>query len=128
MMAEMKCCGVHSYEDFSKATEFRKYVLEEDKGQQVPEACCMLKNDRKPEELAKQLFDPIDANCISTPTTSNSYMNQGCYDRVKDFMLMHYWWVIGVSVGVLALQILGIIFAFCLCKAIGSDRDYHYKY
>ena len=53
---------------------------------------------------------------------------QGCYDRVKDFMLMHYWWVIGVSVGVLALQILGIIFAFCLCKAIGSDRDYHYKY
>ena len=74
----MKCCGVHSYEDFSKATEFRKYVLEEDKGQQVPEACCMLKNDRKPEELAKQLFDPIDANCISTPTTSNSYMNQVC--------------------------------------------------
>ena len=36
--------------------------------------------------------------------------------------------VIGVSVGILALQILGIIFAFCLCKAIGKDRDYHYKY
>ena len=53
---------------------------------------------------------------------------QGCYDTVYNLMLTHYWWVIGVSVGVLGLQILGIIFAFCLCKAIGSDRDYHYKY
>lgn len=25
-------------------------------------------------------------------------------------------------------QILGIIFAFCLCKAVGNERDYHYKY
>ena len=36
--------------------------------------------------------------------------------------------VVGIAVGVLSLQILGIIFAFCLCKAIGNDRDYPYKY
>ena len=55
---------------------------------------------------------------------------QGCYDTVRDMFLKNYWWVIGVSVTVLALQVLGIIFAFCLCKAIGKDydRDYHYKY
>ena len=55
---------------------------------------------------------------------------QGCYDTVRNMFLKNYWWVIGVSVTVLALQVLGIIFAFCLCKAIGKDydRDYHYKY
>ena len=36
--------------------------------------------------------------------------------------------VVGVAASILALQILGIIFSFCLCKAIGNDRDYHYKY
>ena len=53
---------------------------------------------------------------------------QGCYKKVEDMAIKHLNWVIGISVGVLALQILGIIFAFCLCKAIGHDRDYHYKY
>ena len=36
--------------------------------------------------------------------------------------------VMGVCAGVIAIQILGIIFAFCLCKAVGGERDYHYKY
>ena len=56
------------------------------------------------------------------------FVFQGCYDAVRDKVLSNLQIVIGVSVGVLALQILGIIFAFCLCKAIGNDRDYHYKY
>ena len=53
---------------------------------------------------------------------------QGCFEAVKNKALENQHMVIGVSVGILALQILGIIFAFCLCKAIGKDRDYHYKY
>ena len=53
---------------------------------------------------------------------------QGCYKVVKDRLISHLHIVIGTACGVLALQILGIIFAFCLCKAIGNDRDYHYKY
>jgi len=129
MMAEMECCGVHSFKDFEQAKEFHVYAQEEGKGQTIPEACCKLKKDRQPEELARQLFEPVDSNCISTPTVTNSHMNNGCYDRVEGLVLKHYWWLVGVSAGVLALQILGIIFAFCLCKAIGyQDRDYHYKY
>jgi len=124
MMAEFNCCGVHSSEDFSQATEFLKYARDEGEGQIIPEACCMLDDFPK----NGQLFTPKDVNCISTPTTSNSYMSRGCYDAVRDKVLSNLQIVIGVSVGVLALQILGIIFAFCLCKAIGNDRDYHYKY
>jgi hypothetical protein len=58
----------------------------------------------------------------------DDFLLQGCYKTVYDMMISNLNIVIGVSVGVLAVQILGIIFAFCLCKAIGNDRDYHYKY
>ena len=58
----------------------------------------------------------------------NLLLFQGCYEAVINKAVENQHVVIGVSVGILALQILGIIFSFCLCKAIGKDRDYHYKY
>jgi len=58
------------------------------------------------------------------------FFSQGCYKAVEDLIISNVSIVVGVASGVLGLQILGIIFAFCLCKAIGNDRDrdYHYKY
>ena len=68
---QLKCCGVDNYEDFQTATEFLKYTQEENNRQKIPESCCIL-DDAK--EL--QYFTPKDPNCISDPTTTNSYMNQ----------------------------------------------------
>ena len=74
----MECCGVHSYKDFNKALEFKKYTNEEGDGQIIPEACCLLEDNsnRNTEQLAKLLFQPKDPNCVSVPTVTNSYMNQ----------------------------------------------------
>ena len=75
---QMECCGVHSYKDFNKALEFKKYTNEEGDGQIIPEACCLLEDNsnRNTEQLAKLLFQPKDPNCVSVPTVTNSYMNQ----------------------------------------------------
>lgn len=70
----MHCCGVHNYEDFNKAVEFVKYTREEGIGQVIPESCCMLEDSNE----AKNLFIPKDPNCITTPTVTNSYINQVC--------------------------------------------------
>ena len=51
---------------------------------------------------------------------------QGCYKTVYDWIITNI--VIIVAVAILGVQILGIIFAFCLCKAVGNERDFHYKY
>ena len=72
ILFQFNCCGVHSSEDFSQATEFLKYARDEGEGQIIPEACCMLDDFPK----NGQLFTPKDVNCISTPTTSNSYMSR----------------------------------------------------
>ena len=53
---------------------------------------------------------------------------QGCYKTVYDWIITNLNIVIIVAVAILGVQILGIIFAFCLCKAVGSERDFHYKY
>lgn len=126
MMAELHCCGVEGSDDFKKATEFIKYANEEAKGQVVPETCCKLDEGTESKKVA--LFTPEDPNCIKSPTTTNSYMNKGCYKTVYDWIITNLNIVIIVAVAILGVQILGIIFAFCLCKAVGSERDFHYKY
>lgn len=124
MMSQLHCCGVHNSQDFQLASEFIKYTREERQGQIVPEACCKLDPVYDP-----LLFKPADEDCLTSPSTSNSYMQTGCYDKVYETLINNLNIVIGVAVGVIAVQVLGIIFAFCLCKAVGNDRDYgHYKY
>lgn len=126
-MAELHCCGVEDYRDFEKAKLFLMYKGDH---QTVPETCCKLK-PRNQTEQNEGLFVPVDSDCITTPTparTGNSYMNQGCYDTVRSWITQHLNLVIGIAAAVIGIQILGIIFAFCLCKAVGHDHDYRYKY
>jgi len=124
MMAELKCCGVNNYKDFEEAEQFKKYKP----SQAVPESCCILKDYTQKD--GKNLFTPKDDNCISNPTGANSYFDKGCYDRIDEWIRGNLNIVLGTAVGVIGLQILGIIFAFCLCKAVSSERNYHrnYKY
>jgi len=123
MMAELKCCGVNGFEDFQSAEEFSKYA----NGQVVPETCCKLKDYTQSDK--DQLFVPVDENCINAPSITNSNMNKGCYDTVNTWITEHLNIVIGTAVAVIGVQILGIIFAFCLCKAVSHERDYRaYKY
>lgn len=122
MQAELHCCGVEGYQDFAEAKEFQKYASET--GQVVPESCCKLKDYSEGSEL----FNPEDPNCIRVPSVTNSYMKTGCYQVVDDWIVGNLNIVIGTAVGVIGIQILGIIFAFCLCKAVSNERDYHYKY
>jgi hypothetical protein len=72
LIFQMHCCGVDNYEDFTKATEFVQYTREEGLGQVIPESCCVLADRVE----AQQLFIPKDDNCITAPTTTNSYMNK----------------------------------------------------
>ena len=62
---------MENYEDFSRATEFQKYIREPghpNQNQIIPEACCKLKEDKD-----LKYFEPKDPNCIEVPTVTNSY-------------------------------------------------------
>jgi len=124
IMSQMECCGVNNSGDFSKSKAWLDGVDKEAIKRQVPETCCIL----EPEERRRNNWVPADENCIYSPSTANSYINKGCYNKFKTWVQSNLNLVIGAVVGVAAVQLLGIIFSFCLCKAVGNERDYHYKY
>lgn len=49
------------------------------------------------------------------------FLLKGCYSRIIEYFHSHMEIVIGVGVGLGVTQILGIVFAFCLCQAIDND-------
>jgi len=121
IMAHMSCCGVDGYEDFRTAKLFVQKASAEGLSRQVPESCCILTGDL-------HHLQPEDPSCIISPTQTNSYLLSGCYNKFTTMANNNIDMVIGVVVVVAATQLLAIIFSFCLCRAVGQERDYHYKY
>nr|CAD7587623.1 unnamed protein product [Timema genevievae] len=103
-MAQMKCCAVDNYLDFKESPKWGT-------NKTVPEACCVLVGD-----LNK--FTPKDPQCPNNPSESNSYYMKGCYETFYNWLMEHINTAIGVGIGLGLLQLLGIFFAFCLCKSI----------
>jgi len=123
VMAQMSCCGVEGYKDFEKARPFMDQVAREGTGMVVPKSCCILKQDSN-----FLLIKPEDPSCVRSPRESNSFLYTGCYDKLQNHISGNLDLAIGTVVGVAAAQLLAIVFAFCLCRAVGQERDYHYKY
>eukprot|EP00092_Neocalanus_flemingeri_P034162 GFUD01037150.1.p1 GENE.GFUD01037150.1~~GFUD01037150.1.p1 ORF type:complete len:287 (+),score=63.87 GFUD01037150.1:215-1075(+) len=120
VMTSMECCGVNNYTDFSQARKFVAASREEGVGRKVPEACCILQGDHS-------LLQPADENCVVSPSTTNSYLFKGCYNKFLHLVSENLNLVFGCLVGVGAVQFVAIVFAFCICKLHdGDDREMPY--
>jgi len=123
VMAQMSCCGVDNYKDFNKARPWMDEVAKEGTGLVVPASCCILKSGTD-----SLLMVPQYAECPTSPSESNSFLNTGCYTALQSHIGHNRELAIGTVAGLAALQLLAIVFAFCLCRTVGQERDYHYKY
>lgn len=123
VMSQMSCCGVDGYEDFRRARLFVEASNTEGLGRQVPEACCRLKDNKN-----SLLLQPEYPECIVSPSAENSFLTEGCYTKFHAMVATNRDLVIGAVVVVAAAQLLAIILSFCLCRAVGQEHDYHYKY
>jgi len=123
VMSQLSCCGVESYEDFRTAMKFVEAGRMEGLGRQIPEACCRLQDNKN-----SLLLIPEDRECIVDPNTENSFYLEGCYVRFHDLVASNLDLAIGAVVVVAAGQLLAIILSFCLCRAVGTERNYYYKY
>lgn len=119
IMANMQCCGVNNYTDFHSAAKFQAGILEEGLARKIPDACCVLQG-----EMA--LMKPEDDNCVSLPTSSNSYLYQGCYDKFVQLAAENLNILFGSLIGLGAVQFVAIVFAFCICKSAGMDERQMY--
>jgi len=115
IMSSMGCCGVNNYTDFRDARQFVSDARKEGLGRMVPEGCCVLQGDRV-------LLEPADKNCIVSPSTTNSYLNMGCYNKFLHFVSRNLNLVFGCLIGLGSAQFVAIVFAFCICKASGREE------
>ncbi|XP_076250114.1 tetraspanin-18B-like [Rhynchophorus ferrugineus] len=105
LQVSLKCCGVDNYEDFKVAKSDLTWISN---GYVIPATCCKLDDNKT----------PIDMNCMKNPTEDNSYYQTGCYDELIKWIITNLNIVI-ITAAVLALvELLGILFAFCLTKKI----------
>ncbi|XP_076110266.1 tetraspanin-18B-like isoform X2 [Mytilus galloprovincialis] len=80
--------------------------------------CCGVdsKADMPEDDLPKEC-------CVATNPCdkTSSDVRPGCYTKLKDQIDQYNSVFIGVGVSVLVFQLICVIFAFCLCAAIGRD-------
>ncbi|KAF2885130.1 hypothetical protein ILUMI_21064 [Ignelater luminosus] len=103
LQAQLSCCGVDSADDFRDAPNW-------DSSRGIPESCCVL--------IDKTTFKSKPPSCMTSPNSSNSYYDKGCYDALINWIRSHMNIIIGIGIGLGVLQLLGIFLAFCLCKTI----------
>ncbi|XP_070501913.1 tetraspanin-18B isoform X1 [Chironomus tepperi] len=102
LMAQFQCCGVNSYSDF----ETSPFWLSNRGSRMVPEACCQLSD--------KTLITPSDLNCPYSPSDENSYYMRGCQTTLIDYLRANCNTIIGITGGLILVQLLAAFLAFCI--------------
>lgn len=110
------CCGVDSYTEFQGAKQWNK-TSSSGQPMTVPPSCCKLKNeDAFYSNPADAVLD--DPNCPVSPSDGNSYYKQPCWDAIYDYLNSRIAVVIGIACGIVALEVLCLIFACCIICAL----------
>lgn len=102
----VKCCGTSKPEDWTKSKWYKEAT---DKTIRVPESCCTNKTTG------------CNKGEIASLKASKAIYIEGCVPAGKSFVKNHLWKIGGVAVGIGIVQLFGIIFAICLCKAIRQE-------
>ncbi|XP_023310182.1 CD63 antigen-like [Anoplophora glabripennis] len=96
VQTEFKCCGIYNSTDWTDVGN-----------KEIPMSCCKI--------------PPATMNSFQCNTT-NAY-HTGCLQEFGDFIRDHVTTIGGVGIGLAAIQLLGILLACYLAKAIRSDYE-----
>ncbi|XP_025090071.1 tetraspanin-18-like isoform X2 [Pomacea canaliculata] len=110
---EFDCCGVDNYTDFYISAWRNKT----DHNILVPFTCCELKDknaflDGNKPELKNEKCP------VTHPSKSNPNTDTPCFPAIKDWVMRHANIIIGIGFGIVAIEIIAIVFACCLYRNI----------
>jgi len=94
LQEEFQCCGVSNYSDWTAATSNNKTV---------PDSCCK------------------EAGC--TTTNIDKIYTAGCADELEEWLKSKIAIIGGVGIGLAFVQVVGIMFACCLARAIKKEYE-----
>lgn len=110
----VKCCGSHGPKDWANSEWAKLEKASKKLGDPmlVPDSCCVV-NKMACGASKKTLASLISGNVIH---------KEGCLKKGKEFAKSNIYLVGGVGVAIAIIQLLGVVFALCLCKSF-RDED-----
>ncbi|XP_052805045.1 CD63 antigen-like [Mya arenaria] len=117
-----QCCGVKAVVPTAVSNDQEFYSGEADSfwarktlSDKVPASCCVA--------ATQENFATYTEDACTQLTDASKYRTKGCYQAIKDYILKYQAAAIGIGVALLIIELIGIIFAFVLCRAIGKSMD-----
>jgi len=128
MQLQLGCCGVTNYTDYASAeawTASGAYTYDSVAiAAVIPPSCCQV-NDGSLYPVSVTEITPMTtwAGCMETGHTGANL--GGCVTTVKEQLMNYSLWVMIAGIGLGTVELLGVVFACCLCKAYKKeDEDY----
>jgi len=103
----VKCCGITKPGDWFGS---HWYKNSNQTAKQVPESCCIEKKTN------------CNSGTLIALKSAKKIYTKGCVEAGKIFVKDHLWKIGGAAIGIGVIQLFGIVFALCLCKAIGDEE------
>jgi hypothetical protein len=106
----VECCGSKGPSSWNDTRWGREQLDMKSKNKTyllVPDSCCKSSG--------------CNANAKTYTDLKNTAWPMGCIEESKAFLDSHMKELVGAGVGLAFVQLIGIIFAICLCRAIGKE-------
>ncbi|KAL3842440.1 hypothetical protein ACJMK2_020456 [Sinanodonta woodiana] len=111
LQARFECCGADSFKDYLS----NPYFYNSTKNISVPDSCCRDKGTKvTPPEPINSTACQIEARLQLNNTIE--LRTKGCFPILTNWLDANSAILIGVVVGIAVIEILGLIFAVCLCR------------
>lgn len=109
------CCGVDAVSATGNNNEFALSTWWASAGsKKIPPSCCSAATD-------SNYATYTETAC--TDTITSGFRTKGCYDKFNEYIDKYQYWAIGVSATLIAIEIIAVIAAFCICYQVGKDKD-----
>lgn len=100
---KFKCCGIDKAGDWNSSTWYGKQTGVKNA---VPVSCCI---------------NQKTAGC-NLAVNALTVFTGGCVPAMKKYVTSHIGIIGGIGVGIAFIQLLGMIFAMCLCRSVGYEK------
>ncbi|ELT94507.1 hypothetical protein CAPTEDRAFT_211131 [Capitella teleta] len=117
------CCGVNGWMDFLNATHwnraegFKVGNFFHEVASVVPYTCCRFVG-KFPVD-----FSLVDERCPETPTSNNSFIFEGCYDKIREELLEGRTVVLWILEGSLVLEFVCVLAGIYVFRAVRKRKS-----
>ncbi|XP_052800131.1 tetraspanin-1-like [Mya arenaria] len=115
---QLDCCGGLGANDYN-GSKFE----EKNRPMKIPPTCCVLTNKNEAEEKPDSAKAKNLTACMELKDTM-FFHQKGCKEGLIDWAKMHTAILIGVAMGIGAIQIFGLVIAICLCRQVDREEKY----